>query len=200
MSKIQKIGLLGGTFDPVHLGHLIIADSVLRELELDKVIFIPAHKHALKSNKKISSADTRLKLLEIALQDFPHFAISDFELKNDKVSFTIDTLKAIKEYENIPNAELFYIIGYDNLNELHLWKDHEKIMQIVKLVVIARAGNFNKKITEQFKENLIFSNTSQIDISSTLIRNKIKENQSWKSLVPPGVYQYIIKHNLYKGH
>ena len=197
MSEKQKIGLLGGTFDPVHLGHLIIAESVLKELELKKIYFIPTHKHALKSNEKISSVDTRLKLLEIALQDFPHFTISDFELQNDNVSFTIDTLKSIYDYENIPKAELFYIIGYDNLSELHLWKDYEKILDLVQLVVVNRSGKSLEKITKRFKEKLIFSNTPQIDISSTNIRKRIKENKPWKSMVPPEVHQYIIKHNLY---
>src|SRR5210317_541551 len=138
MSKNQKIGLLGGTFDPVHSGHLIIAESVLNELELEKIFFIPAHKHALKSNEKISSPETRLKLLQIALKEYPYFAVSDLELQSDNISFTVDTLKEIGEYENILNAKLFYIIGYDNLNELHLWKDYKKIMDMVQLVVVSR--------------------------------------------------------------
>ena len=197
MSKNQKIGLLGGTFDPVHLGHLIIAESVLNELELEKIFFIPAHKHALKSNEKISSPETRLKLLQIALKEYPYFAVSDFELQSDNISFTVDTLKEIGEYENILNAKLFYIIGYDNLNELHLWKDYKKIMDMVQLVVVSRSGKQNEKFIEQFKDRLIFPDIPRIDISSTIIRERIKENKPWKTMVSSAVYQYITKHNLY---
>jgi len=198
MSEIKKIGLLGGTFDPVHLGHMIIAESVLNELDLDKIIFIPAHKHALKSNKNITPPNVRLKMLQIAVGEYSYFDISDIELQSDNISFTIDTLNVIKEYESLFDAKLYYIIGYDNLNELHLWKDYVKIMEMVHLVVVNRVGNYDDKILEEFKDKLIFPDVPQIDISSTLIRNKIKENKSWKSLVAPEVFQYIKNHNLYK--
>jgi len=198
MSKKQKIGLLGGTFDPVHLGHLKIAKSVLTELELEKVYFIPAHKHAIKSNEKISPPETRLKLLQIALKKFPFFTVSDFELQNDNISFTIDTLKKIREYEKLPNAELYYIIGYDNLNELHLWKDYKKIMDMVQIVVVGRVGKYNDEFIKPFKDKFIFPDIPQIDISSTKIRKRIAENKSWKSMVPNEVHQYIIINNLYK--
>ena len=198
MPDIQKIGLLGGTFDPVHLGHLIVAESVLNELKLDRIFFIPAHKHALKSNEKITSPNIRLKMLQMALQEFPYFSVSDIELQSENISFTIETLTSINLYENLSNAELYYIIGYDNLNELHLWKDYKKIIELVHLVVVGRTGTFDKNIIENFKDKLIFPETPQIDISSTLIRNKIKENSSWKSMVTPAVYQFIVQQNLYK--
>jgi nicotinate-nucleotide adenylyltransferase len=198
MSKIQKIGLFGGTFDPVHLGHLIVAESVLNELNLEKIYFIAAHKHALKSNLNITSPDTRLELLETALKDFSYFSISDIELVSENVSYTVDTLRKIREYEKLSNAELFYIIGFDNLNELHLWKDYKKIMELVKLVVLSRPGRYDEKILNTYKDKLIISNSPQIDISSTLIRQRIKENKPWKSLVIPPVYNYITKHKLYK--
>jgi nicotinate-nucleotide adenylyltransferase len=198
MSQSQKIGLLGGTFDPVHLGHLTIAESVLNELNLDKIYFIPAHKHALKSNEKITSPNIRLELLQISIKEFSKFAVSDIELKSNNVSFTIDTLNKIHEYEKLANAKLFYIIGYDNLAELHLWKDYQKILEMVQFVVVGRSGKYDEQVIENFRENLIFSKTPQIDISSTLIRSRIKENKPWKSMVTPNISQYITQHNLYK--
>ena len=153
MSEFNKIGLLGGTFDPVHLGHLIVAESVLNELNLDKIYFIPAHKHALKSNEKITSPNIRLELLQIALKDYSYYSASDIELKSDNVSFTIDTLNKIRDYENLSNAELFYIIGFDNLTELHLWKDYEKIMEVAQLVVVSRPGNYDEKIIRKAATN-----------------------------------------------
>ena len=198
MPKINKIGLFGGTFDPIHMGHLIVAESVLNKLKLNKIYFIPAHKHALKSNKKISPPEIRFEILKIALRDFPYFSISDIELESDNVSFTIDTLKRFKEYENLSNAELYYIIGFDNLAELHLWKEYEKIMDMVRLVVLTRPGNNDDQLINQYKEKITIPNSPQIDISSTLIRQRIKENNPWKSMVTPAVYEYIIRNNLYK--
>ncbi|MCK5032590.1 MAG: nicotinate-nucleotide adenylyltransferase [Calditrichia bacterium] len=198
MSKIQKIGLFGGTFDPIHIGHLVVAESVLNELSLDNIYFIPAHKHALKSNKKITSPEIRLELLKTALKDFSYFAISDIELKSSNVSFTIDTLKNFKVYEKLSNVELFYIIGFDNLSELHLWKDNEKIMEMAQFVVLIRQGGHDEHLINKYKNRIIVPKSPQIDISSTLIRQRIKENKLWKSMVTPAVQKYIIRHNLYK--
>ena len=177
MSEIQKIGLLGGTFDPVHLGHLIIAEAVLNEMRLDKIYFIPAHKHALKSNPKITPPNIRLELLQIALKDYSYFSVSDIELKSDNVSFTIDTLNKFYDYENLSNAEMFYIIGFDNLTELHIWKDYEKIMEVAQLVVVSRPGNYDKKLIKKYENKLIVAETPKIDISSTMIRKLIKKNE-----------------------
>ena len=198
MSEIQKIGLLGGTFDPIHLGHLIIAEAVINELRLDKIYFIPAHKHALKSNKKITAPDIRLEMLQIALEDYSYYTVSDIELKSENVSFTNNTINIFRQYENLSNVDLFYIIGFDNLTELHLWKDYEKIIESAQLVVVSRPGNYDKKIIKKYENRLIIAETPKIDISSTMIRKLIKENKHWKSLVTPSVYQYIITHNLYK--
>lgn len=198
MPALKKIGLFGGTFDPVHLGHLIIAESVLDELNLDKIYFIPAHKHALKPNYKISAANVRVQMLNLAIKDFPYFEVSDIELQSDNTSFTIDTLKRIKDYEKLGDAELYYIIGYDNLGELHLWKEYEKILCLAKLVVVGRSGNFNTDLIKEHKHKLIFPKTPQIDISSTKIRDNIKSNKPWKSLVLREVNQFIHNQNLYK--
>jgi nicotinate-nucleotide adenylyltransferase len=198
MPEVNKIGLLGGTFDPLHLGHLIIAESVLNNLGLHKIYFIPANKHALKSNQDISASKTRFEMLKLALHDFEYFYIIDIELQSENVSYTIDTLQKIKKYENLPDSELFYIIGYDNLAELHLWKDYEEIIDLVKFVIVGRPGDFNVKIPDNLKEKFIFPSTPIIDISSTMIRSYIKQNKAWKSLVPNKIYQFIIQNNLYK--
>lgn len=198
MSKFQKIGLFGGTFDPIHIGHLIVAESVLNELSLDNIYFIPAHKHALKPNKKITSPEIRLELLKTALKDFSYFTISDIELKSNNVSFTIDTLKNFKVYEKLSNVELYYIIGFDNLSELHLWKDYEKIMEMAQFVVLTRQGSYDEHLINKYKNRIIIPKSPQIDISSTLIRHRILENKTWKSMVTPAVHEYIIRHNLYK--
>lgn len=195
---MQKIGLFGGTFDPVHLGHLITAEYVLNELNLDKIYFIPAHKHALKSNNKITSPSIRLEILKIALKDYSCFEICDIELQSNKISYTIDTLTKFKQYEGLPKSELYYIIGFDNLSELHLWKDYQKIWELANLVVLARPGEYDEQLVLKYKEQIIIPNSPKIDISSTLIRNNIKENKSWQAMVPSDVYKYIEYNKVYK--
>lgn len=195
---MQKIGLFGGTFDPVHLGHMVIAEAVLNELKLEKIYFIPTHKHALKSYKKITPPATRLKLLKLALEKYPYFQISDIELKNDDISYSIETIKKFREYEKLPDSDLYYIIGFDNLNEMHLWKDYQMIFEIANIIVVSRSGDFDDRLVQKYKNKIIMAKSPMIDISSTLIRQNIQKDKKWKSLAPPEVFEYITKNKLYK--
>lgn len=198
MSKLNKIGLLGGTFDPIHLGHLKIAGFALKKLKLKKIYFIPTYKHALKANEKISSPEIRLDLLKIALAEYPDFDISDIEIRNKRISYTINTVRNFFDYEKLDNAELYYLIGFDILKELHLWRDFEKIFDHAKLVVLSRTGKFETKFVDAYKNKIIFLNSPKIDISSTRIRTCILNKKSWKSMVNPKVFEYITSRNLYK--
>ena len=118
--------------------------------------------------------------------------------KLDSILCTIDTLKKVSDYENLSNAEWFYMIDFDNRTEQQLWKDYERILEVAQLVVVSRPGNYDEKIIKKYENKLIVAETPKIDISSTMIRKLIKENRHWKSLVTPFVYRYIITHNLYK--
>ncbi len=198
MSKKQRIGLLGGTFDPIHFGHLIIAESALVNLNLDLIYFVPAFRHAIKPHFKISKSDIRFKLLKLAVEDYPDFKISKIELERDEISYTIDTLKLFKVYENLPEIDLFYIIGLDNLSELHLWKDPEQIMELSTLVALNRPNVNQQDLFKKYAGKIIHANTPLIEISSTMIRKRIRESEPWKSLVPVKVYDYIEKNKLYR--
>ena len=193
-----KIGLFGGTFDPVHIGHLILAESVLNKLELQKIYFIPAHKHALKSNHNITEARLRLEMLNLSLKEYEYFEISDIELQRENTSYTIDTISRFQGYEKLENSELYYIIGYDNLAELHLWKQYEIITEMTKFVVVGRPGHYKINIPEKIRTKFIFPDTPVIEISSTIIRNLIRENKYWKTFVHPSIVSFIKNQNLYK--
>lgn len=199
MSNKQRIGLFGGSFDPVHVGHLIVAESVLVNLRLDLIYFIPTKYHAFKRKENITQASTRLKLLEIALKNYSCFKISKVELDREGVSYTVDTLLQFKNYEQLENIELFYIIGEDNLNELHLWKNPDQILKLSKLVVLRRPGSRETELIKKYKDKIIITDTPLIEISSSMIRQRISKNERWKSLVHPEVYNYIKKNHLYKS-
>jgi len=198
MSSKQRIGLFGGTFDPIHIGHLIVAESILTDLKLDLIFFIPTHKHAIKHQENITSPNVRLGLLKIALNGYPHFQISEIELDRNNVSYTVDTLNQFANYEKLENIDLFNIIGEDNLHEIHLWKNPEQIVKLSTLVVLRRPKIKKTDLSIKYDGNIINADTPLIDISSTMIRERIRNNLPWKSLVLPDVYDYIEKHQLYR--
>ena len=190
----MAVGIYGGTFDPIHNGHLITAQAVLEKRNLEKIIFIPAYISPLKTEKKHTASQHRLAMLELALEDTPSFILSDIELKRKNVSYTIDTLKEFKKsYDNI---EL--IIGYDNLIVFHKWYKPDKILELCKLVVLHREVD-----KEPEKKNIYFDkaellDTPLVDISSTEIRLRLANNLPIDDLVPLKVKEYIYKNGLYK--
>lgn len=199
---MKPVGIFGGTFDPIHLGHLIAAQSVKEIRNLEKIIFIPSFISPFKAGKKISESNHRLKMLKLAIKDIPYFDFSDIEIKAKKISFTVDTLEILsKKYKNI---EL--IIGMDNLLDFHLWKDPGRILELSKLIVLRRKFgmyyaqekkyNFKKN---KFYRSAIFAETPLIDISGKEIRRRVKNNLPINFLVPKNVKEYIYKFNLYSA-
>jgi len=198
LTKKQRIGLYGGTFDPIHNGHIIVAESVISNLNLDLIYFIPAHIHAFKPAEGILPAKNRLALLKLALKKYPYFRISTIELDSNETSYTIDTIKKFRKYEKLNDSDLFYIIGADNLIELEYWKSPDEIMSLSNLVVLNRPNQSLQEKLEKYKDKIILTDTPLIEISSTIIRERIKKNHHWQSLVPSEVFKYIQKHHLYK--
>lgn len=189
----MKIGMFGGTFDPIHNGHLITAQAIREIRKLDKIIFIPSYIAPHKVNITSSFPEHRLEMIKLAIQDNSYFECSDYELKKEGISYTIDTIRHLKEkYDDI---EL--IIGYDNLLDFKNWKDPDEILNLVELIVLKRECPDNEEHDKYFyKAQLI--NTPLIEISGTAIRNRIKENLPVSYLVPEKVKEYIYKLNLYK--
>lgn len=129
----KAIGLFGGTFDPVHIGHLIVAEWLSEVLKIKTTYFIPAKIHPFVSKSNISSSDNRIEMLSLALKEYPDFKISDVEIKRQEVSYTIDTIKFFKD--EFPDSELYFYMGMDNLNTLEQWKDPNEILKMCYVVV-----------------------------------------------------------------
>lgn len=189
----NKIALFGGTFDPIHLGHLKVAEWVKDVLNLDKVIFIPNHIHPFQKRKNITSSEYRLKMLELALQEYPQFDLDSVEIARKGVSYTIDTILHFQKL--YPQTDLFLLIGADNLLELPKWKDTQGILSLVKIVVYNRESR--QSVPMMDKNHFIFLESPKIEISSTDIRERLAEGRSCKSMLPAEVINFIDKNKVY---
>ena len=196
---MKRIGVLGGAFNPIHLAHLIIAEDVRQQMHLDTVLFIPYSKPPHKDHDELIDAETRLKLIKMAIADNPYFEASDIEIKRGKnsITYTVDTLMELREMHKAEQVKFYLIIGIDNLIELHTWKDPGKLFLLSEVVVINRPGFLIQNVKNEYNRQVVFVPAPNIDISATDIRFKIKENKSIKYLVPKAVEDYIIKNKLY---
>jgi nicotinate-nucleotide adenylyltransferase len=190
---MPKVGIFGGTFDPIHLGHLITAQSVREIRKLEKIIFIPAFISPHKSDAKTSSAEDRLNMIKLAIDGIPFFDYSDSEIKKGGVSFTIDTLRKLKNSYD----ELEFIIGYDNIFSFHTWKDPDEIMKLAKIVVLRRKSSHPPQFKDKYYNKSVFVQTRGIEISATDLRERVKKGLPINFLVPPNVLEYINNHKLY---
>jgi len=188
----MKIGILGGTFNPVHIGHLILAEEAREKLGLDKIVFIPTALPPHKDSLNIALADKRLKMLKLAIKGNKHFTVSDIEIKRKGRSYTIDTLKELKQ--KYSRDELYFIIGSDLLKYLNEWKDLNEIIKMVKFVVATRPGFPLEQIPNYIKTLAIRA----VDVSGFSVRECIQENKPFRYLVPEAVFNYINKNKLYR--
>lgn len=195
----MKTGILGGTFDPVHNGHLILGENFRLECQLDRVLFIPAATSPLKQTQQTTPPVHRLKMLELAIADNPAFSISTIEFDRKGVSYTLETLTALKKHADFKKDDLYLLIGSDNLQLLSKWRSPEKIMAACQLVVYPRPGYPVVQNPVLFsRDSIIELPSPQIEISSTLIRNRRKNKQSIRYLLPSSVENYILKNKLYE--
>jgi len=188
----MKIGILGGTFNPIHIGHLILAEETREKIGLEKIIFIPAYLPPHKDNSDIAEARHRLAMVKLATSRNSNFFVSDLEIKRDGRSYTIDTIKELKVI--YPQDDLYFIIGSDLLEYLDEWKDLNEILKLVKFIVATRPGYPLEKIPSHIATIPIRA----VDISGFEIRKAIRENKSFRYLVADAVYDYINKKRLYR--
>ncbi|MBL7072266.1 MAG: nicotinate-nucleotide adenylyltransferase [Candidatus Omnitrophica bacterium] len=197
----MKIGVLGGTFNPIHLGHLILADECLHQLGLDKVVFIPTGLPPHKTIEGDIAPADRLNMVRLALEGYGRFEISTYEIDKNGFSYSIETIKHLKtkygEY-----AELFFLAGEDSGDNLSLWKDFKKILRFTTFVVANRPGvpvgaGPARPINDYIKDNLTSITIPDIDISSTMIRERIKHHEPIDFYIPPKVVDYIRNKGLY---
>jgi nicotinate-nucleotide adenylyltransferase len=188
----MKIGILGGTFNPIHIGHLIMAEEVREKLGLAKIIFVPTNVAPHKENSDIAVPEARFAMVGLAIKGNKYFSVSDMEIKRQGKSYTIDTLKELKKI--YPLDELYFISGSDLLKYLDEWKDLKEIIQMVKFIVATRPGYPLEKIPSYISTVPIRA----VDISAFEIRKAIKDNNSYRYLVPDVVFNYINKERLYR--
>ncbi len=187
-----RIGILGGTFDPVHNGHIYLAEKACQKLAFDKVIFIPSYLPPHKKGIKVTPAKHRYNMLKLAISGNKKFKISDMEIKRKGMSYSVETLRRLrKRYGH--KAELFFITGSDSLRELDKWKNLKDILKLSKFVVIARPG-FTIK---QYYKDFIFLRINAKDISATDIRKRIKTGKHVTGLMPQKTARYIQRNKLY---
>jgi len=181
-----KIGLLGGSFDPPHYGHIALAETAYKALELDKILFLPSGNHPLKNNKTILTAEQRFLLVEKAINDYPHFEASRLDFSDDHPSYSAELVKRIRSI--FPDSELYFITGDDIVLELPKWKDWKWLLQNVQFVVAQRPDTDRRKLLElKYLEHFVFIKMPPHDISSTEIRKKIKLKQDVSALIPSSI-------------
>ncbi|MEG0370798.1 MAG: nicotinate-nucleotide adenylyltransferase [Clostridium sp.] len=198
-----KLGIFGGTFNPIHIGHLIVAQSVLEDLSLDKIIFIPTGNPPHKNFNMIESGFRRLDMITRATKSNEKFDISDIEVVREGVTYTFDTLIKIRQVFN--KSEINFIIGYDTLLDMKNWYNIHEVVKLAKFIVVNRNEQTSviKNAIEFFKKGFggefELVNIPNIDVSSSDIRKRIIEGKDINYMVTKPVYDYIIDNNLYRG-
>lgn len=196
---MKRVGIFGGTFNPIHTGHLIMAESVREQVHLDTVLFIPSAAPPHKDATNLLNAETRIKMLKLAVEDNPYFEVSDIEIelgKKDK-NYTVNTLMALREKYTAEDTKLYLILGMDQLISLHTWKDPGKLFFLSEVVVINRPGYLVTQVENEYGRRVIYVPAPNIDISSTDIRFRVSEKKSIKYLIPDKVEKFITENKLY---
>ncbi|MCD6334205.1 MAG: nicotinate-nucleotide adenylyltransferase [Candidatus Latescibacteria bacterium] len=194
----RKIGIFGGTFDPIHLGHLITAQEVRITHGLKKVIFVPSADPPHKARRPLTRAGDRLRMAALAIEGDPRFELSSIELERPGKSYTVDTLRQMRESFG-PEVELCFIIGTDNVPEIRTWKEPERIFDLAEVIVATRPGFDPHEMNAPFAERMTFIPTPEIAISSTEIRQRVKRGQPIRYWVPKEVERYVEEKRLYVG-
>lgn len=194
---MKKIGIFGGTFNPPHIAHLIHSEIVRTQVTLDKIIFIPSGNPPLKESGILDSLH-RLKMTKIAFESDENFLVSDIEITDsaDK-SYTIDTLHKFRKLYNKSDIKLYLIIGLDNLIDFPKWKSPEKIFTLSEVLVMNRPGYSVNDVPDEFSKKVTYISVPSLEISSTMIRERIKAGKSVKYLVTEPVLKYINENKLY---
>ena len=192
---MKKVCLFGGTFDPPHIGHLLVAQTVAEAEDFEKIIFILANQPPLKND--FSKVDHRLSMLKMAVAGNPKFDISEIDIDRGGVSFTIDTIKEYKKIENLNSKEIYYLLGSDSLISFHKWEQAKDILNECQVLVAIRPGFRPSSIPSWVLKNIQFANIPRFEISSTTIRKRWAEDKTIRYMVTQPVWEYVNAHKLY---
>lgn len=202
MDKKKRYGIYGGSFDPIHIGHVALAENAVRECGLDKLIFMPAYISPFKQDRHVTDGRDRCRMIETVLKTNSAFCLSRYELNKQGTSYTIKTLR---HWEKLLDGELFFILGFDSAVQIDTWFEGEEILKNYHLVTARRPDTDYaeglKKIESfrvKYGADITVLNMIPVDASSTEIRNLIKDGKPLTGLVPPEVEEYIIEHKLYR--
>ncbi|RMG01614.1 MAG: nicotinate (nicotinamide) nucleotide adenylyltransferase [Planctomycetota bacterium] len=200
----MRLGIFGGSFDPVHYGHLLLAETCREQLSLDRVLFVPAGRPPHKPAESLSPAQDRAAMLELAIGGNPHFEICRFELDRDEVSYTVDTLRRLRE--EYPDAGLFLLLGTDMFHDLPNWRCAAEIVQLATPVPVRRCGMPPLEVDKltsildsarlEIVRNLVVT-APQVDFSGTDLRERVRTGRSIRYRTPRAVEEYIYAHGLY---
>ena len=199
----MRIGVLGGTFDPIHIAHLIIAEEARERLCLEEVVFIPAGMPWMKEQQPVSPGEVRLQMLRLAVASNPFFRVSDLEIERSGATYTVETLEALRD-ERGKEAEIYFIVGMDTLEVLHRWKEPQRLLELCTPVVFGRPGHSDDVLEELetplpgLREKVRVLDGPAIDVSSTEIRRRVAKGSSIRYMVPYEVEQFIAEHGLYR--
>lgn len=200
----MKIGVLGGTFDPVHLGHIMMAEEARKSLGLSEVLLVPAGQPMTRSKESLAPAEHRLQMLRLAAAESPHLKVSALEIDRPGPSYTVDTLDELRKQYGVED-EIYFILGWDSLAQLPIWREPARIINMCLLVAIPRPGwprpslKTLEKDIPGISKKVIFLEKPNVDISATDIREKVARGEPISRFVPRQVANYIKKQGLYKA-
>jgi nicotinate-nucleotide adenylyltransferase len=192
----RRIGVFGGTFDPVHAGHLIMAGEAVERLRLDEMLFMPARKPAHKRSRGLAPIAHRVAMLRIAVRGAPRFRVSTLEAGDEETSFTVRTLDRLARAER---AEYYFLMGQDSLEEFASWREPERILSLARLAVVPRGERVVSVLPAPVRRRVVFLKPPRIGISSTEIRRRIRRGLTVRYWLPDAAWRYIARHGLY-GH
>lgn len=196
----MRLGLFGGSFDPPHVGHLLVASDAFEALELDRIVFVPAGVQPLKVGRAVASAEHRLAMVQLLVGHDPRFVVDPIEINRPGLSFTVDTLAAFADRDS--EAEMFLLVGADVPRAFARWREPERVMELATVVVLQRGGELETGVDEDpraidLMKRLRRLATRRVDISSTEIRQRVRDGLSIRGFVPDAVAEFIAAERLY---
>ena len=200
----MKIGVLGGTFDPIHNGHLLVAEEARSRLNLEEVLFVPAGEPWLKAGTPISDAEHRVQMIRLAIANKPYFKLSTMEIERPGPSYTVDTIAELRDQLD-RGDELFFVLGWGNLIQLPQWHEPARLIEMCYLVAVPRPGSPHpdlkplEPLIPGLSRKVIFLDKPEIDISASVIRDRVAQGLPIRHLVPEPIDKYIREHRLYIG-
>lgn len=194
----MRIGIMGGTFNPIHYGHLVVAAEAADQFKLDNIVFIPSGAPPHKSDPDIAPARARYEMTCLATRSNPLFSVSSMEIERGGKSYSIETVESLLTRHG-REAQLYFIVGLDSMLEIESWRDVDRLLRLCKFIVALRRGFNAEEITPAIRKHSHIMKIPEIGISATDVRRRIKEGRSIRYLVTPEVEEYIMKHNMYRG-